>query len=197
MNSVLSAAFIALSGVGLLLSPMAAHAMPPKLSQIGTTSGVASVPLSYNGPEMLNLSALVSTGTTVAFPMGGGSASGIVSIQTQYSLNPGRVLTIEAGFASPTALSDSTGDIIPAFAVSAGFSTEVGFVTNMPNCMSPASGQTAIMSGLSCGWITYPAVSTNTTSANNTDTISLSLNPAFAAAPGAYSGTLLIAAQAN
>ncbi len=197
-NTVLRNAFVALGGLLLFLPvPMAAQGLSPKIG-IGyiNPGGIANVPLLYNGPEVLNLSAAVSTGT-VAFPLGGGMAPGTVSVTTQYNLNPGRVVTIEAGFNSPIALADTTGDQISATAVSAVFSSGGGTVTSMPNCMSPASGQTAIQFGLSCGWITFPSITTANQSATHTHTIALNLNPNQSMPPGTYTGTLVIAAYAN
>src|ERR1700722_10325399 len=107
MNSVPCNALIALAGLGLLFLPMASRAT----NLVGTS--MASVPLVYNGPETLFLGASVSTGV-VTFPQGGGPAPSIVSISTEYTLNQGRVLTIEAGFNNPAALSDGIGNQIPA-----------------------------------------------------------------------------------
>jgi hypothetical protein len=158
---------------------------------------MASIPLSYNGPEVLNLNATVSTGT-VAFPLGGGPAPSVISVTTQYNLNPGRVVTIEAGFNDFMALTDGTGDSIPAFAISAQFSGGGGQVMSWPNCgMGLGSGQTQIQFMNSCGWITFPALTPGHTSGTHTHTITLSLQPGFASAPGNYTGTLLISAQAN
>jgi hypothetical protein len=191
MKMVLPNLLFALAGLGLLLMPMAAQAAPSGPSM------TASIPLSYNGPETLNLSATASTGT-VAFPLGGGTAPGVISVTTQYNLNPGRVVTIEAGFNDFMALSDGTGDMIPAQAISATFSGGGGTVTSWPNCgMFPSSGQTQIQFMSSCGWITFPALTPGHTSGTHTHTITLSLQPMFASAPGNYTGTLMIAAQAN
>jgi hypothetical protein len=162
---VVCKALFALAGLGLLFMSMAAQAEP----YFGVPSGVASIPLSYNGPETLTLSATASTGT-VAFPLGGGTAPGVITVNTQYNLNPGRVVTIEAGFNNFNALTDGNGDWIPAEAISATFS---------------------------CGYITFPALTAGHTSGNHNHTITLSLQPFFASAPGNYTGTLIIAAQAN
>lgn len=181
---------LALAGLGLLFMPMLGHAtMNP--------SALTSVPLSYNGPEVLNMSATVSTGT-VAFPLGGGQAPSVISVTTQYNLNPGRVVTIEAGFNSPMALTDGTGDYIPAFAINAQFSGGGGQVTSYPNCQfMEGSGQTQIQFMNSCGYITFPALTAGHTTGTHTHTITLSLDPMFASAPGNYTGTLMISAQAN
>jgi hypothetical protein len=189
LNAVPRNSLFALAALGLLFMPMAAQAS-------SVPSGIASIPLTYNGPETLNLSATVSTGT-VAFPLGGGTAPGVISVTTQYNLNAGRVVTIEAGFISPTALTDGNGDIIPAFAVSAIFSGGGGEIMSWPNCMSPGSNQTAIQFMNSCGYITFPALTPGHTSGTHTHTIALTLMPGFLAPAGTYTGTLLIAAQAN
>jgi len=189
-NAVPRNPLFALAALGLLFMPMAAQAS-------SVPSMTASIPLTYNGPETLNLSATVSTGT-VAFPLGGGTAPGVVSVTTQYNLNPGRVVTIEAGFSNFMALTDGTGDTIPAFAINALFSGGGGQVTSWPNCgMFPGSGQTQIQFMNSCGYITFPALTPGHTSGTHTHTITLSLQPGFGAAPGTYTGTLLVSAQAN
>jgi hypothetical protein len=189
MNMVLRNALVALGGLGLLFMPMMGHAtMNP--------SQITSVPLSYNGPEVLNLTATASTGT-VAFPLGGGQAPSVISVTTQYNLNPGRVVTIEAGFNGFMALTDATGDSIPAFAISAQFSGGGGQVNSWPNCGGPSSMQTQVQFMNSCGWITFPALTPGHTSGTHTHTITLSLDPGFASAPGNYTGTLSISAQAN
>ncbi len=189
MNIVLRNALSAICALGLLFLPMAAQASGP--------STLASIPLLYNGPEVLNLTATVSTGT-VAFPLGGGQAPSVISVTTQYNLNPGRVVTVEAGFSNLMALTDGTGDSIPAFAISALFSGGGGQVTSLPNCgMFMGSNQTQIQFMNSCGWITFPALTPGHTTGTHTHTITLSLDPGFASAPGNYTGTLLISAQAN
>jgi hypothetical protein len=197
MNTVLRNALFSLAGMGLLFMPVSAQVFKgvPQYSN-GPVSGLVSVPLSYNGPETLNLSATVSTGT-VTVPLGGGTASGVISVTTQYNLNPGRVVTIEAGFNTPVALSDGNGDTIPAEAITATFSGAGGTVTNYPSCMGPSSNQTAIQFGYSCGYITFPTISPKNTSATHTHTIAMGMQPWFELAPGNYTGTLLIAAQAN
>jgi hypothetical protein len=193
MKMALRNPLFALAGLGLLFMPIVAQASPAS----SVTSTMASVPLSYNGPETLNLNATVSTGT-VAFPLGGGPAPSVISVTTTYNLNPGRVVTIEAGFNDFMALTDGTGDSIPAFAISAQFSGGGGQVTSWPNCgMFEGSGQTQIQFMNSCGWITFPALTPGHTSGTHTHTITLSLQPQFASAPGNYTGTLLISAQAN
>jgi len=192
MRMVVCKALFALAGLGLLFMSMAAQAEP----YFGVPSGVASIPLSYNGPETLTLSATASTGT-VAFPLGGGTAPGVITVNTQYNLNPGRVVTIEAGFNNFNALTDGNGDWIPAEAISATFSGGGGTVTSYGSCMGPSSNQTAIQFGNSCGYITFPALTAGHTSGNHNHTITLSLQPFFASAPGNYTGTLIIAAQAN
>ena len=187
MNSIPRKALLSLVGLGLLFLSIAS------LAQVRTD--VASVPLSYNGPESLYLSASASTGT-IAFPMGGGTAPGTISINTEYSLNPGRILTVEAGFNNPWALADGNGNFIPAFAVSGIFSSsDGGSVMARPDCEGPPSGQTQIAE-FSCGWVTYDPVPPFQTSGTHNDTLSLSLAPWFAA-PGNYTGLLYISAQAN
>jgi len=129
--------------------------------------------------------------------MFGGAAPSVISVNTQYNLNVGRVVTIEAGFNNPWALTDGMGDSIPAFAVSAQFSGGGGQVTSYPNCgFMQGSGQTQIQFGFSCGYITFPALMPGRTAGNHTHTIALSLDPGFAS-PGNYTGTLYISAQAN
>jgi hypothetical protein len=187
IKSVLCNAFIALAGLGLLFLPMASRA------SVGT--GMASVPLAYSGPETLFLGASVSTGT-VTFPLGGGTANSIISISIEYTLNQGRVLTIEAGFNSTTALTDGIGDQIPTQAIGAIFSSgDGGLVNNFGSCNGPASGQTQIFAS-SCGYVTYAPVLLGQTTGSHNDTMQLSLNPTFSA-PGNYTGVLLISAQAN
>jgi hypothetical protein len=186
MNSVPRNALIALAGLGLLFLPMASRAV------VGTT--MASIPLVYNGPETLSLSASVSTGT-VTFPQGGGPAPSIVTISTDYMLNQARVLTIEAGFNNPISLSDGIGNQISAQAVSATFSSDGGAITNNGACDGPISGRTQIFTS-SCGYVTYAPVLLGQTSGSHTDTLTLSLNPIFTA-PGNYAGVLFISAQAN
>jgi hypothetical protein len=188
INSVPCSALIALAGLGLLFSPIASRA------SVGVGTGMASVPLVYNGPETLWLGASVSSGT-VTFPQGGGPAPSVVSISTEYMLNQGRVLTIEAGFNGPTALSDGVGNQIPAQAVSATFSSDGGVVTNNGACDGPTSGQTQIVTS-SCGYVSYAPVLLGQTSGSHTDTMTLSMNPSFTA-PGNYAGVLFISAQAN
>ena len=189
MNSVLSAALITLGGLGLLISPATSAAAT------GVSTANASIPLLYNGPETLFLSASVSTGV-VTFPTGGGVAPSTISIITEYMLNQGRVLTIEAGFNSATALTDGVGDQIPTQAITATLSTnDEGSVNNFPACDGPASGQTQIFSS-SCGFVTYAPVVLGQTNGSHTDTMTLSMNPAFTS-PGNYTGVLLISAQAN
>jgi hypothetical protein len=189
MKMALRNPLLALAGLSLLFLPMAAHASGP--------STIASIPLTYNSPEALNLTATVSTGT-MAFPVGGGPSPSVVSVTTQYNLNVGRVVTIEAGFSNFMALTDGTGDTIPAFAISALFSGGGGQVTSLPNCgMFMGSNQTQIQFMNSCGWITFPALMPGHTTGTHTHTIALSLDPNFTSAPGNYTGTLLISAQAN
>jgi len=179
---------LALAGLGLLFMPILGHA-------ISNPTTLASVPLSYNGPEVLTMTATASTGT-VAFPMFGGQANSVISVNTQYNLNVGRVVTIEAGFNGPQALTDGMGDSIPTFAISAQFSGGGGTVTPYQNCgFLPGSGATQIL-GFSCGYITFPALTSGKTAGNRTHTITLSMQPGFSA-PGAYTGTLYISAQAN
>jgi Rieske Fe-S protein len=188
MRTVLRA-FVGLGGLGLLFSPMAAQAAS------GVSSTVANISLSYSSPETLTVVATPVSGT-VTLPSGGGTAPSPIPLNTQSTLVPGRVLTIEAGFSGPTALTNGTGQSIPASAVSATFTSSVGKVTSMPNCMSASSGATTIASGFSCGWITYPASTASTTNMIQNDSFTVSLNP-LGAAPGAYTGALLISAQAN
>jgi hypothetical protein len=173
----------------LFLMPMAALAT-------SVTSITANIPLTYYGAESLSLSTTVSTGTSVAFPQTGGTSSSVISINTNYTLAPGRVLTVEAGFSTTGALFNGFGNYIPTNAVSGAFTSSAGAVTNQTNCASTGSGVTAISSGLSCGWISYPAITSSNTSGNHTDTLTLSLVPT-GAVPGSYTGTLLISAQAN
>jgi hypothetical protein len=163
------------------------------------TSTTASIPLTYNGAESLSLSTSISSGASVAFPAGGGTANGVVTINTQYTLAPGRVLTIEAGFSSPNVMFNGTGQSIQITNISATFtsSAAIGGPPGMPCGMLPSSGQTAIEPMYSCGWISYPAISSGNTSGSHSDSLSLTLNPSLVAAPGAYTGNLLISAQAN
>jgi len=188
MNSAPRNALIALAGLGLLFLPMASGAA------VGVGTGMTSIQLVYNGPETLWLGASVSGGT-VTFPQGGGPAPSIVSISTEYMLNQGRVLTIEAGLNGPIALSDGMGNQIPAAAVSATFSSDGGIITNNGACDGPTSGQTQIATS-SCGYVSYAPVLLGQTSGSHTDTMTLSLNPIFTA-PGNYAGVLFISAQAN
>ena len=188
MNSVSRNALIALAGLGLLFLPMVSRAA------VGVGTGMTSIQLVYNGPETLWLGASVSGGT-VTFPQGGGFSPSIVSISTEYMLNQGRVLTIEAGFNGPTALSDGIGNQIPAQAVSATFSSDGGVITNNGACNGPTSGQTQIVTS-SCGYVSYAPVLLGQTNGSHTDTMTLSLNPSFTA-PGNYAGVLFISAQAN
>jgi hypothetical protein len=121
----------------------------------------------------------------------------VITINTQYTLAPGRVLTIEAGFSSASAMFNGTGQSIPTYNVTGAFSS-TGSVFALPGCSAPPSGLTALGGGYSCGWINYPAITGSNTSGSHTDTLTMSLNPSFTgAAPGAYTGNLLISAQAN
>jgi hypothetical protein len=189
MNTVLRNAFVALGGL-LLFMPMAAQAA-------SVTSTTASIPLTYNGAESLSLSTSISSGTSVAFPAVGGMANSWVTINTQYTLAPGRVLTIEAGFSSGNAMFNGTGQSIAISNITANFSSG-GTANNISACgITPGTGNTAILQTYSCGWIVYPAVTASNTSGTHTDGLALTLNPSLVAAPGAYTGNLLISAQAN
>lgn len=186
LNDVLRYSLITLACLAVL-SPMA--------SAISNPSQMSNIPLAYNGPESLWLEAYASTGTLL-FPMGGGTAPGTVTIYTDYTLNQGRVLTIEAGFNSPYALTDGNGNNILSSAISATFSIDGGNVFNNGSpCNNNGSGATQIFSD-SCGYITYDPVGLGQTSATHTDTLTLSLNPIGAPA-GSYTGVLYISAQAN
>jgi hypothetical protein len=94
---------------------------------------------------------------------------------------------------------NGTGQSIQITNISATFtsSAATGGMTGLPCGVTPFSGQTAIGGLRSCGFITYPAVTVTNTSGTHSDSLSLSLNPNLVAAPGAYTGNLLISAQAN
>jgi hypothetical protein len=196
MNTVLRNAFVALGGL-LLFVPAVAQAQFNPISKgvYSTVLGSASVPLQYYGAETLNLSATMTTGSMV-FPGNGGMASGIISLTSQYNLNPGRVVTIETGFSNNVALTDTTGDLVPTSAISAWITGGGGTVTNLGNCANASSGQTQI-AGNSCGWITFPAIIAGSSSATHTHMIALTMSPSLGLPPGNYTGTLLISAQAN